>query len=212
MKRKITMKCSKEQFESIKPKLSGFNLDISNEFYTYKYLTNASMFVDILNVKEEDKNLFGSELYEKWDESLFLKCLGIGDEVYPKVLFTNHVNDVKSAKKRVVIAYKKGLYITWNNAETLEDAKDDIHTSFWKYAWDVNTKQKLEFPIIITTEEAKKIIYLSERMDISRILAEKFGYSIALDENILIDEELYIFIREECMAGNICLNEIFGNN
>jgi len=54
--------------------------------------------------------------------------------------------------KRVVFAEKCGKFISWNGAETIEDAEKTCNTASWKFAQDI------EEPKQITIQEAEKML------------------------------------------------------
>lgn len=76
----ISMRCTQEQYKSIKPILDENG--ISN-YYTFSFadtflVTNSSNDgIDVYNVFSLDAEKFGRKLYSEWDENVFLKCLGI---------------------------------------------------------------------------------------------------------------------------------------
>jgi hypothetical protein len=65
--------------------------------------------------------------------------------------------DATRWRKRKVIAYKNGAFIVWSGAETDEEVKDIISTSWWKYAKEIEEHQ-----VELTLEE----------------IAEKFGVNV----------------------------------
>ena len=54
-------------------------------------------------------------------------------------------------EKRVVIAKKKGYYIAWIHATTLEDAKFEINTYKWSYG------KELEDEFVVTKKEISEV-------------------------------------------------------
>ena len=71
---------------------------------------------------------------------------------YPKVMMVRHsVNSVWY--KRVVFMEKNNRYITWVDAETLEDAERTCNTLTWSYAKEVE-----EETTEITIEEIAKLL------------------------------------------------------
>lgn len=80
----IAMKCNKEQFEAIKPKLEKIKKYSVTDFNAYPYLTNTDGNSDtISNIR---KGSFGNtwirvrKTYETWNESIFLEACGIERE------------------------------------------------------------------------------------------------------------------------------------
>lgn len=74
MKRPIAMKCTQEQFDSIKYKINeSFMI---NKFDEYPYLINN--FADKLGyISNTCEPIFNSEVHEEWDEQVFLEACGI---------------------------------------------------------------------------------------------------------------------------------------
>mgnify|MGYP001340297237 CR=1 FL=1 len=70
---------------------------------------------------------------------------------YPKVMMVNNGGDVWA--KRVVFMEKNNKYITWVDAETLEDAERTCNTLTWSYAKEVE-----EETTEITIEEIAKLL------------------------------------------------------
>ena len=70
----IAMKCNKEQFEAIKPKLekSEFEINIPYSFDFYQYLCNKQK--EIRNFSVPDSSRI---FYETWNERIFLEACGI---------------------------------------------------------------------------------------------------------------------------------------
>ena len=75
----ISMRCTQEQYKSIKPILDANG--ISNDFvfsYADTFLvTNYSDDIVVMNTLSIDAEKFGRTLFTEWDEKIFLKCLGI---------------------------------------------------------------------------------------------------------------------------------------
>lgn len=74
----IAMRCTQEQFEAIKSKLTGDLLGLS-EFEHDMYLINnlSGMKGIISNVSELFKTDHNREVYEEWNERIFLEACGI---------------------------------------------------------------------------------------------------------------------------------------
>lgn len=70
---------------------------------------------------------------------------------YPRVMMVNNGGDVWA--KRVVFMEKNNKYITWVDAETLEDAERTCNTLTWSYAKEVE-----EETTEITIEEIAKLL------------------------------------------------------
>lgn len=75
----IAMKCTKEQFNAIKPKLRGLKIEDISSFYDYNYLVNnyGEVSKRISNVAYRSMFNFNREIHEEWNEEIFLKACGI---------------------------------------------------------------------------------------------------------------------------------------
>ena len=71
----IAMKCSQEQFDAIKDKLT--NCDLITNFDKVTYLVNCYRQSIITNLSYEYANAWADESYEEWNEQTFLKACGI---------------------------------------------------------------------------------------------------------------------------------------
>ena len=69
------------------------------------------------------------------------------EKSYPRVMLVS--NDNKNWHKRVVFMKKCGVFLTWRNSKTLEDAKKEKCSFYWDYAKELET-------IEITLEEIAK--------------------------------------------------------
>lgn len=78
------MRCTQEQFEAIKPKLieQGCLVKDIGNFKKYCYLVNNISNSNglISNIEIKDINNYGRNVYEEWDEEIFLRNLG-GEEI-----------------------------------------------------------------------------------------------------------------------------------
>lgn len=76
----ISMKCSKEQFEQIRPILESdkrITIDhVNNSFLTYCYLTNdyGGKTGHVSNIGTASYKDFDREVFEEWDQNKFLLC------------------------------------------------------------------------------------------------------------------------------------------
>ena len=83
MKKKITpiaMKCNKEQFEAIKPKLKGMEIHSVTCFNDYPYLINYDNGIKLSNIDKytfKNKIIHAEEIHEIWNERIFLVACGI---------------------------------------------------------------------------------------------------------------------------------------
>ena len=66
------------------------------------------------------------------------------EKAYPHVMLVSFDNE--NWNKRVVFMEKCGYFLTWNNAETIDEAEQVKDTSFWKYAKEIE-------PIEVSLEE-----------------------------------------------------------
>lgn len=76
MKRPIAMKCTQEQFDSIKDKINeSFMI---NKFDEYPYLINN--FADKLGyISNTCEPIFNAEVHEEWNAQVFLEACGINN-------------------------------------------------------------------------------------------------------------------------------------
>lgn len=70
-------------------------------------------------------------------------------KTFPRVMLVRQ-SDNDKWEKRVVIACKCGHYVSWTDAETLEDAENKITTITWKYAKEIDEE------FIVTRKEISK--------------------------------------------------------
>jgi len=77
--RPIAMKCTQEQFESIKPKLEKNGIRISNmsSFEKDPFLVNNAFSDELCVCNFSSKNRNDRELFETWNEQIFLESCGI---------------------------------------------------------------------------------------------------------------------------------------
>ncbi len=80
MKKPIAMKCTKEQFDAIKYKLVGCEIEFMGSFEIYEYLTNIYNGYSVSNILENWKNSNNREVHETWNEEIFLNACGIETE------------------------------------------------------------------------------------------------------------------------------------
>lgn len=78
----IAMKCTQEQFDAVKPKLKGLNIEDINSFYYHNYLINnlGGQEKTISNISEFTKGEYNREVHEEWNEKIFLEACGIEAE------------------------------------------------------------------------------------------------------------------------------------
>lgn len=75
MQRKIAMRCTQEQWDAIKDKLADVEL-ISN-FKESSYLVNCYKHSKITNLLRSYSTFWTKEIYEEWNEQVFLEACGI---------------------------------------------------------------------------------------------------------------------------------------
>lgn len=92
MKKAIAMKCTQEQYETIKPKLNELNKEIGG-FERLPYLTNFIFGREnnIGNVFESCKGDYNREVFETWNKKVFLQACGI--ETEPEYVITKSEMD-----------------------------------------------------------------------------------------------------------------------
>ena len=77
----IAMKCSQEQFNQIKPILeeNGLKLERIDSFNHYSYLVNntSDALGTVSNLDEDCKKVYNREVFEEWDQDIFLQYCGI---------------------------------------------------------------------------------------------------------------------------------------
>lgn len=79
MKKAIAMKCTQEQFDSIKDKLVGCKIAGISDFLEMEYLINnrndeENSITNYLNIDKYEK---GRTVYETWNEQVFLEACDI---------------------------------------------------------------------------------------------------------------------------------------
>jgi len=75
----IAMKCNKEQFEAIKPKLKGIKIGCIYNFNKWNYLVNNEdgySFI-VCNTAKSGSKRYDREVHETWNERIFLNACGI---------------------------------------------------------------------------------------------------------------------------------------
>jgi hypothetical protein len=134
----------------------------------------------------------------------------VQEKTYPRVMLVNDENNIKSAVQRVVIMEKNGYFLTWTNAETLEEAEKEMDIYHWEFAWEL--EENARFPFTLTPFNAQKIISIA-RNNWKETLAECWSKFIVLNQNILINEQFYKEMRNSCTTRQHELfDEIFGKD
>lgn len=83
----IAMKCNKEQFEAVKPKLTAYKSEIGS-FKELTFLCN-NLYGDnnvIANIYQSCKQDYNRIVHEEWNEEIFLKACGIEVETLQEQL------------------------------------------------------------------------------------------------------------------------------
>jgi len=75
---KIAMRCSQEQFDAIKDRLTI--CDLITNFDKSSYLVNCYRQSSITNLPYEYATAWADEFYHEWNEEIFLKACGIETE------------------------------------------------------------------------------------------------------------------------------------
>jgi hypothetical protein len=70
---------------------------------------------------------------------------------YPKFMMVS--DDSENWHKRVVLMYKNGRYLAWNNAETFEEAEKEMILTPWRFAKDI--EEPKEFTITLSDINSK---------------------------------------------------------
>ena len=114
----IAMKCTKEQFEAVSPKLIGLKIKSISPFSDYKYLVNNlwGELKLISNVPDNYKGDHNRKVHEEWNEEIFLKACG--RETEPTL--TEQLQKAEAEVKRL--------------KEAIEDSK--IKEGDWCTFWD----------------------------------------------------------------------------
>jgi len=109
----ISMKCSKEQFEEIKPILEENGLEIYdlNLFNKFPYLVNNSVgnFGTISIISNGNKSFHNRTVFEEWDKDLFLKYCDIkpiSKKIDMKPISKNDGNVIFTTKSLPIIVSK----------------------------------------------------------------------------------------------------------
>lgn len=80
MKKAIAMKCTQEQFDAVKDKLIGCEIEFMGSFEIYEYFKNIYNGYSVSNILENCKNSNNREVHEIWNEEIFLNACGIETE------------------------------------------------------------------------------------------------------------------------------------
>jgi len=105
------------------------------------------------NYSKDDIDLFNAEIIQLPEEKTFPRVMLVGFDS-DKLLF-----------KRVVFAFKNGVYIAWSFAETIEEAEKINGLSCWPFAKEIDEPKTVELTIdqlLEKTKEIKKVFGLGE--------------------------------------------------
>ena len=93
-----------------------------------------------------------SEYSIEYCESFNAEIIELPEEkTYPKVMIVSE--DGEKWHKRVVLMYKNGRYLAWNNAETFEEAEKEMILTPWRFAKDI--EEPKEFTITLSDINSK---------------------------------------------------------
>lgn len=63
---------------------------------------------------------------------------------YPKIMTVSNCEDLSFSETRVVFMGKNGKFLSWVNAETIEDAENETEVVTWSFAKDIEQKTIIE--------------------------------------------------------------------
>lgn len=113
-----------------------------------------------LPIKSTYEDCFIVDDYEYYFSGIMVNSDHLLPTIYPYNPFEQNQERVVEVSinselwtKRVLIAVKSGVAVCWNNAETLEEAKDEIYTCDWKI-W-----REIQPPNQLTQEEKINILW-----------------------------------------------------
>ena len=86
------------------------------------------------------------------------------EKTYPRVMMVSF--DSENWHKRVVFMKKCGRYLAWDNAETVEEAENQVNSVAWRFAKDI--EEPKEFTITLSDinskmDDIKKLFGISEK-------------------------------------------------
>jgi len=131
--------------------------------------------------------------YDKIDEPYDVTTL---IKTFPRVMLMSDFDDIKTAYKRVVFMFKCNKYLTWSDAETIEEAEKKWQTKSWNYAWELDELKSI-FPFSLSPNNAQSIIDIACVLWKSK-LANKWGSDIVQGRSIDITEEDYNTMYDAC--------------
>lgn len=136
----------------------------------------------------------------------------VAKKEFPRVMLVSDINNITSGKKRVVFMKKNDKYIAWGCSETIKEAEERTDTRAWPYAWELEEYKPSRFPFKLSPVSATEIIDIA-CSEWQENLANKWGPSIILNKDIIIEEEEYLTMRKACTAPqNLKFDKIFGKD
>jgi hypothetical protein len=101
----ISMRCTKEQFEEIKPILeaNGCKIVDIDEFEVFVYLINCRYGMENIITNYQSKSLNSISVYEEWNAKIFLDACGITTEKERGITIT-HVKDMVETENQYDVA------------------------------------------------------------------------------------------------------------
>lgn len=85
------------------------------------------------------------------------------EKTYPRVMMVSF--DSENWHKRVVFMKKCGRYLAWDNAETVEEAENQVNSVAWRFAKDIEEPKEITITlsdINSKIDEIKKLFGISE--------------------------------------------------
>lgn len=140
---------------------------IDNQFHQNGFC-DVSIFQNTIVSTREDGGFsweYSNEGYKFWESTLAhggikhikdvvdVELKTLTDKEFPKVMYVaaNENMDLKHYVKRVVIAVKNGTAISWSNAESEEEAENEVHTTRWDYFLTVERYKELTSEKVLMT-------------------------------------------------------------
>jgi hypothetical protein len=115
----ISMRCTQEQFEEIRPILeaNGCNVSDIHPFYAVPYLINFR-FDKINNITNYDLPKTNSKVYEIWNAQIFLEACGITTEKSTPIIIDTQF-DVAIRVIEIMKRLNKGEITIWSACEKI---------------------------------------------------------------------------------------------
>lgn len=149
-----------------KGQLKGFPREIVERMLKYQVEQGNPRDISVF---EEDKGVDRRRGGFTWENTLdghdfWARILMIGRldtffEKYPKTSYPKVMmvgNTYPLTRKRVVFMEKRGKFIAWEYAETLEDAETIVGTCSWDYAEDIKPENPQKQELLTKAEELIK--------------------------------------------------------